>query len=172
MNNLAATLLTLPTYPCAPKPDRDAAIELEADLFAISVIRRFGVDEENKGELRELVQDIFRRVESAWLLFENVAPQLSSVRRLQMIVGALATGLYSRTYAELVQRGDTDLISPRSLRTMFDFDAQSSHGFDEGVEGSFRIVAELMVAIEQADAWSNVLFRREEADSRALDEGQ
>lgn len=161
MNNLAAMLLTLRRFPCAPVSYEEDKIGLEGDLFAMSVMRRFGIDDDNREQFETIVRDIFRHIEKAWLLFEDSAPALSPSQRLNILISSLASGVYKRWY-DSAQRQREEAISPSALRELVTPGSRKLQESDGLEQSSFRVIATCMALAEKLNMWSEVLLEGEE----------
>lgn len=155
MGILAARLLQLGSYPCAPSKLK-AATQRHLDL--LEFVRTHDYEHFDDDEMREVYKDVFGILVNASAFFDRHDPDLSPARRLNIIVTAVAARPYRQLYDELKPRSIDLLVPPNEVRALFEgkpspFDPESSE-----TERAMRLIERIVLDIEERDGWEGALL--------------
>jgi hypothetical protein len=155
MEILAARLLQLKQYPCAPSAANEAIEEI-LDLVGIVVSRHLSHLEDH--ERQEVYDEIFRRLAKASAFFDGHAPSMSLRERLEIIVTAIAARPYRQLYDGLTSQRRDQLVPPDEVWKLFEdrpslFDPESPE-----VERTMRLIERIALSVEERGTWENTLL--------------
>lgn len=156
MRRLAAALVALESYPCAPPSPDEEKLDIAAGFWAV-LFPDFG--ELAPEEQGEQIDRFFRRVKHARAVFDEHEPVMSTIDRLKVVIRAVAVGPYRKAYNTLSTASREAVLSPDAWLSLLDSTKLPNWTpTNEEFERTSEIMARVVLDIEGDAAWERVLL--------------
>lgn len=167
---LIGVLHQIDKYPCAPRPEKEKALDDAMALLAVIRLREYySQDPEGLLEMRD---DLFRRFARAYDLFDKHDPSFSPYQRLKVMVTAVAARTYREVFERLMPGSAELLVDPELVPRLFeDRPIPIDHELP-AVERTAKILARIFRDIEERDAWEQAVIASAEADEGVFELSQ